>query len=41
MLKTQQRFRSEKNNVLTEEVDNIALRTNDDERIQSINSLET
>ena len=41
MLKTQQRFRSEKNNVRTEEVDNIALRTNDDERIQSINSLET
>ena len=41
MLKTQQRFRSEKNDVLTEEVDNIALRTNDDERIQSINSLET
>ena len=41
MLKTQQRFRSEKNNVLTEEGDNIALRTNDDERIQSINSLET
>ena len=40
ILKYQQRFRSEKINVFTEEVDKIALRANDD-RIQSINSTET
>ena len=33
ILKTQQRFRSEKNNVITEEIDKIALGSNDDERI--------
>ena len=41
ILKTQQRFRSEKNNVITEEIDKIALSSNDDERIQSIDSTET
>ena len=36
-----QRFRSEKHNVFTEEVNKIVLSTNDDKRIQSINSIET
>ena len=40
ILKYQQRFRTEKINAFTEEVDKIALRANDD-RIQSINSTET
>ena len=41
ILKLQQRFRSEKHNVLTEEVYKIALSANDDKRIQSIDSIET
>ena len=41
ILKTQQRFRSEKENVFTEEIDKIALNSNDDKRIQSIDSIET
>ena len=41
MLKIQQRFRSETYNVYTEEIDEIALRSNDDERIQSIDLIET
>ena len=40
MLKLRQRFRSEKHNVFTEEVDKIALSVNDDKRIQSIDSIE-
>ena len=40
-LKTQQRFRSEKHKVFTEEINKIALISNDDKRIQSIDSIET
>ena len=40
ILKTQ-RFKTEKDNVFTEEVNNIALHRNDDKRIQSIDSVET
>ena len=41
ILKTQQRFRSKKHNVFTEEINSIALSSNDDKRIQSIDSAET
>ena len=41
ILKSQQRFRSEKQNVFTEEVKRIALSANDDKRIQTIDSTET
>ena len=41
ILKTQQRFRSEKHNVFTEEINKIALSSNDDKRIQSIGPIET
>ena len=41
MLKAQQRFKSEKNYAFTEEINKIALSSNDDERIQSIDSIET
>ena len=40
MLKSQQRFRSEKHNIFTEEVNKIALSVNDDKRVQSIDSTE-
>ena len=40
ILKSQQRFRSEKYNVFTEEVNKIALIAHDDKRIQSIDSTE-
>ena len=40
-LKRQRRFRSEKHNVFTEEINKIALSSNDDKRIQSIDSIET
>ena len=36
MLKIQQRFKSEKHNVFTEEINKIALSLNDEERMQSI-----
>ena len=36
ILKSQQRFRSEKHNAFTENVNNIALSSKDDKRIQSI-----
>ena len=39
-LKSQLRFRSEKQNALNEEVNKIALSVNSDKRIQSIDSLE-
>ena len=39
-LKSQLRFRSEKQNALTEEVNKIALNANSDKRIQSIDSVE-
>ena len=41
ILKSQQRFRIEKRNVFTEKIDKIALKANDDKRIQSVNSIET
>ena len=40
ILKTQQKFRS-KRNVLTEEINKIALSSNDDKRLQSINLVQT
>ena len=41
ILKTQQRFKSEGNNVFTEEINKIALSSNDDKRTKSIDSIET
>ena len=41
ILKTQQRFKSERPNVFTEETNKIALTSSDDKRMQSINSIET
>ena len=41
MLKEQQRFRIEKDNVFTEKVNKIVLSSNDDKRIQSTDSIET
>ena len=40
ILKSQQRFRIEKHNILTEEANKIASSVNSDKRIQSINSIE-
>ena len=40
MLETQQRFKSERHNVFTEEINKIALSSNDDKRMQSIDSIE-
>ena len=37
----QQRFKIERHNVFTEEINKIALSSNDDKRMQSIDSLET
>ena len=39
LLKTQQRFRIEGHNVFAEEINKIALSSNDDKRIQSIDSI--
>ena len=41
VLKTQQRFKSEGHTVFTEEINKIALSSNDDKRMQSVNSIET
>ena len=41
ILKCQQRFRSKKHSVFTEEISKIALSANDAKRIQSIDSAET
>ena len=41
MLKTQQRFKSERDNVFTEEINKIALISNDGKRMQSIDSIKT
>ena len=40
-MKTQQRFKSERHNAFTEEIYKIALSSNDDKRMQSIDSIET
>ena len=41
ILKTQQRFKSERHNVFTEEINKIALSSNDDKIMQSNDSIET
>ena len=41
ILKTQQGFKSERHNVFTEEINKIALSSNDDKRMQSLYSIET
>ena len=41
ILKTQQTFKSERHNVFTEEINKIALSSNNDKRMQSIDSIET
>ena len=41
ILKIQQTCKSERHNVFIEEINNIALSSNDDKRIQSIDSIET
>ena len=41
ILQTQQIFESESHSVFTEEVDMFALNSNDDKRMQSIDSIET
>ena len=41
ILKTKQRFKFERHNVFTEVIKKTALSTNDDKRIQSIDSIET
>ena len=41
ILKTQQRFRSERHNVFTEEVNKIFLSSNDDKRMKWIELIET
>ena len=40
ILKTQQRFKSEKHNVFTEEINEMVLSSNDDKRMQSIDPIE-
>ena len=41
MIKIQQRFKSEKHNVFYEEINKIALSSNDDTKMQSIDLIET
>ena len=41
ILKIQQKFKSERHNVFTEEINKIALSSNDDKRMQSIDLIET
>ena len=41
ILKTQQKFKSERHNVFTEETDKVPLSSNDDNRMRSIDSIET
>ena len=41
LLKSQQKFKSERHNVFTEQIRKIAWSSNDDKRMQSIGSVET
>ena len=41
IVKIQQRFKSERHNVFTEEINKIALSSNDDKIMQSIDSIQT
>ena len=41
ILKTEQRVKNERHNLFTEEISKIALSSNDDKRMQSIDSAET
>ena len=41
ILNKQQRFKSERHNIFTEEINKIALSSNDDKRMQSVDSIET
>ena len=41
ILKKQQRFKSETHNIFTEEINKIPLSSNDNKRMQSIDSIET
>ena len=41
ILKTQQRFKSERHNVFTKEINKIALSSNDNKRMQSTDLIET
>ena len=41
ILNIQQRFKSERHNVFTEEINKIASSSNDDKRMQSVDSIET
>ena len=41
MLKTQERFKSERHSGFTEKINNIDLSSNDDKKMQSIYSIET
>ena len=41
ILKTQQRFKSKRHNVSTEEINKIVSSSNDDKRMESIDSIET
>ena len=41
ILKRQQRFKSDRHDVFTEEINKIGLSSNDDKRMQLINSIET
>ena len=41
ILKTQKRFKSQRHNIFPEKINKIALISNDDKRMQSIDSIET
>ena len=41
ILKTQQRFKSERHNIFTKEINKVALSSNDDKRMWSIDLIET
>ena len=41
MLESQQKFKSERHNAISEEINKVALSLNDDKRMQSVDSIET